>query len=1405
MNHEVVATSTSPDETGAGMIEREVTLLGGLKSLTAYREKTQTQVDAEFRKLSKLAEKEFAEASQKLAAKFKAQYAALEKEYKQKLDSIASAFESDYSATQAEMTETQKIIEQEYAENKDKLTEEYEQAVWEAKSLYEAAINAATEARKDGKNRREQGTKKIKTLREQSKDLLMSCGMLEKVADSIQIEDRNPKAEDSLEAFETCIADAESLLENLRNIKTLKKVKAGPIFGISALIFLVVAGILWFVVNPAIGLVAGVIVAGIAGTVIRMTFVKKAKAEIVESYQPLLQNLADAEKLRNKSKDESAKNYERSIQEAKERIEQEKTQLADNVNKKLTDIKQRRDQDLASTNEEYPRRLAEIEQENANARNKAKEHYPAKLAQLKEQYEQHLVNLKKEQQERLTGHGSEYEKSWNELIERWTHGIDHARSEITSLNDTAEKLFPDWSSEVWNNWQAPRVSPRVMPLGRISVDMEQMPGGVPTDERLPLKGPAQFDLPALIHFPSNASLLIRASGIGKEKAEATLQALMFRYLTAVPPGKLRFTIIDPVGLGQSFSAFMHLKDYEEQLVTNKIWTEAGHIDERLRDLTGHMENVIQAYLRNQYATIEEYNEEAGQVAEPFRVLVVANFPVNFTDAAARRLVSVASSGARCGVHTLITVDEDQPLPQGFNLADLEQHCVTMQWNGQKLLWTDPHFSEYPLTVQQPPASDFVIRMMHTVGKKAKDASRVEVPFEFIAPAENEWWTGDSRGGVKVALGQAGATKRQYLELGKGTSQHVLTAGKTGSGKSTLLHVLVTNMALTYSPQEMEVYLLDFKKGVEFKTYATHKLPHARVIAIESEREFGLSVMQRLDAELKRRGDLFRDVGAQDVKSYRNAVPDAIMPRILFVVDEFQELFVEDDKIAQDASLLLDRLVRQGRAFGIHVFLGSQTLGGAYSLARTTIDQMGVRIALQCSEADAHLILSEDNSAARLLTRPGEAIYNDANGMVEGNNPFQVVWIADAKREQYLQECQRMLQERGIVPAQQIVFEGNIPADPSKNVQLNRLLQASAWPEEMPRSPGAWLGDAVAIKDPTFAQYPAESGTNMLIIGRDEEAALAIMASSMISLAAQLPPTMPGSSQPAVQFYIFDGTPADQPLAGQLAKVGEALPHKVRNVERRELTTALQELTKELERRQGNPEAIDAPIFVFIYNLSRYRDLRKGEDDFGFGRSDEPATPSKMFGTLVQEGASLGIHMIIWGDSLNNINRSVDRAMMREFELRVLFQMSATDSSNLIDSPAAGRLGNNRALLHSEELGQYEKFRPYGVPEEEWLNKVREYLFSKLPKDESGQPVAPVFETPAIADSSSDDSSDFGSADDEPRGFGSSSSPKRFFSDFSSSDFSSKDHDSDNGSKGNGADDDYKEKDREFGMPAEEEF
>ena len=269
---------------------------------------------------------------------------------------------------------------------------------------------------------------------------------------------------------------------------------------------------------------------------------------------------------------------------------------------------------------------------------------------------------------------------------------------------------------------------------------------------------------------------------------------MLRFLTSLPPGKVRFTIIDPVGLGENFAAFMHLADYDELLVTNRIWTEPPHIEQRLADLTEHMENVIQKYLRNEFETIEEYNAMAGEVAEPFRILVVANFPTNFNENALRRLVSIVASGARCGVYALILLDTKLQLPSGFQLEDLENHCVNLIWKESRLQLARAELRPVPAGARRAARPGAVRRRSCT-----RSAPRPATPTASRSrssssrPSPTSTGRFDSRKGIDVPLGRAGATKLQHLMLGKGTSQHVLIAGKTGSGKSTLLHALITNL------------------------------------------------------------------------------------------------------------------------------------------------------------------------------------------------------------------------------------------------------------------------------------------------------------------------------------------------------------------------------------------------------------------------------------------------------------------------------------------------------------------------------------------------------------------------------------------------------------------------------------
>ena len=126
-------------------------------------------------------------------------------------------------------------------------------------------------------------------------------------------------------------------------------------------------------------------------------------------------------------------------------------------------------------------------------------------------------------------------------------------------------------------------------------------------------------------------------------------------------------------------------------------------------------------------------------------------------------------------------------------------------------------------------------------------------------------------------------------------------------------------------------------------------------------------------------------------------------------------------------------------------------------------------------------------------------------------------------------------------------------------------------------------------------------------------------------------------------------------------------------------------------------------------------LRKSEEAFSFNSDEEKKTPpDQQFAELLRDGAQLGIHVIAWCDTPANVERALDRASLREFDHRILFQMSANDSSNLIDSPLANRLGFHRALAFSEEQGTMEKFRPYALPDSEWLTRVKTTLTAKPP-------------------------------------------------------------------------------------------
>jgi S-DNA-T family DNA segregation ATPase FtsK/SpoIIIE len=1285
-------------------------LLTALCRTVAERIPAEEAVPAAFRERNAAAEKQFNAAQGAIAGRYETDRAAAVAETTAARQAILARFETDYSTAEQEYEEIRRAILSRSEEAQGAIERTHREARWEATTVYEATKDGPALHLKEITQQLEARRQEFGTIHQEAAQLLQRRWQWRDYPEP-QVHDL-PKDVDPTPRFVELIGLARTQLRALAN-QTAARLFEGPgplgIFVGIWLLSIYPSGLATGWRNGYWIAVSGVAAGMIAGGLLTWLY-RRAKKQSADGYLALRQSLAEADRARYAILEVAKTTCERQRAAINQRLTEELKRADDRHAAGMAELRDRREADLEEVDRKYPALLAEVTSQRDGQLDELELRRARRAAEIEDRFRTDSSRLLEEHTRAIAASDQRYRQEWGALVRRWLDGVEHFRASLGEMNDHCDRLFADFGGPAWSDWQPPAEVPSAIRFGAYDVRLDRIEGGIPKDARL-RPSQTEFRLPALLPFPRRSLLMLRTSSAeDRAKAVEAIRSIMLRSLTAMPPAKVRFTIVDPVGLGENFSAFMHLADYDEKLVSSRIWTESAHIEQRLADLTEHMETVIQVYLRNEFQSIQEYNAFAGELAEPYRVLVVANFPAGFSDVAARRLTSIVASGARCGVYTVLSVDGKLRMPRDFHLADLVPHAFELECEEGRFIWDHPDYGRLPLEVDAPPPAERFTEIVRLVGQKVQEADRVEVPFGCAVPEPDQWWAADSRDGIDVPLGRAGAKKLQHLQLGKGTSQHVLVSGKTGSGKSTLWHALITNTAIRYSPDEVQLYLVDFKKGVEFKAYASSELPHARVIAIESEREFGLSVLERLDAELRDRGDQFRNLGVQDLHGFRALRPEARLPRILLIVDEFQELFVEDDRIAQNAALLLDRLVRQGRAFGIHVLLGSQTLAGAYSLPRSTIGQMAVRIALQCSEADAHLILSEDNTAARLLARPGEAIYNDANGLYEGNHPFQVVWLPDDERERYLREVADLARRRKYEGVPAIVFEGNVPADPAENAWLGELLSAPAWPVPS-AAPRAWLGAAVAIKDPTAAIFPRQSGANLLLAGHRDDLALGIMATSVVSLAAQNPPGDAKSDVQGAAFYVLDGIRPDAPEAGCWKRLAGALPHAVRVAAPRDAVAVLAELSEELARREELGREDAPPVYLVIYNLARFRELRRADDDFGFSRGDDDrrASPAKQFAAILREGPPLGIHTLLWCDTYNNLNNAIDRQGMRELEMRVLFPMNATDSSNLIDSTAAAQLGTHRAVLYNEGLGHLEKFRPYRFPGDAWLAWVSRQL------------------------------------------------------------------------------------------------
>ncbi len=473
------------------------------------------------------------------------------------------------------------------------------------------------------------------------------------------------------------------------------------------------------------------------------------KSQTYREFLPLRQAVLAARQAAASQLEAARKAQEAKYAEAVEKRKAEEQSAREKAAPLMAQITKRRDDAIAALAADFLVKKPAMEQQYQDAKSQLEESHRKAMDDLQSRYDGELKAVKDRHERHNAESLKRYQEARAALERRLNEGLAQVQAPIEEKDELS---FHSWDDPVWKNWMPPKTFAAMVRFGELRVDLNKIADSVPKKAARQLQLPEAFTVPTSLAFPRQASLVIQTDHEGREEAMRTLQMLMVRLLTCLPAGRVRFTLIDPVGLGQSFAGFMHLADHDDALVGGRIWTDGEHIEQRLTDLTEHMETVIQKYLRNEYETIDDYNAQAGELAEPYRFLVIADFPAGMEGESLHRLSSIASTGARCGVYTLIMRDLRQPLPSGFHVEELEARSVNIVREDGAFVWKDEVFRKFPLTLDPPPSEDFLTRMLDVVGRHAKVAKRVEVPFEAIAPSSEDFWSGKSNSEIVVPMG-----------------------------------------------------------------------------------------------------------------------------------------------------------------------------------------------------------------------------------------------------------------------------------------------------------------------------------------------------------------------------------------------------------------------------------------------------------------------------------------------------------------------------------------------------------------------------------------------------------------------------------------------------------------------------
>ncbi|MBR6707641.1 MAG: hypothetical protein IKI84_13350 [Clostridia bacterium] len=735
------------------------------------------------------------------------------------------------------------------------------------------------------------------------------------------------------------------------------------------------------------------------------------------------------------------------------------------------------------------------------------------------------------------------------------------------------------------------------------------------------------------------------------------------------PGQLSILGYD-ADLSGLFAPFSRLSTGENKVI--RLIPDMQGFQSEMKNLEQQI-TAVQNVIQGRANTLTEFRKQINSPVEGYRLIVLVT-DLGMVDAETLgRLSLLMRTGPKCGISFLIlsTTCISRSLGNGReielkvssiapDITVLEPGSGFVTAAGKKITY-------------RPAGAEEIIAVCAEYMKQVRSMPMPAVPFRDIQDTERIW-TEDSTYGITFSAGKYGMENME-ITIGDEINQrhNAVITGAVGQGKSNLISVIIHSMCVRYSPDELELYLLDFKEGVTFKVFSdighVEFLPHARVLGLECDVSFGLAVMDSLHRTYQTRMRILKDHNVKGIRDLREQYPEERMPRIVVIIDEFQMMFGDEPNEAQMIADDLERSVRLFRAAGIHFILASQALTVNRALAGkadSLFSQVPIRIALKNSKSESQQVLAENNSAAAFL-RPREAIVNLDYGEISQNRKMIAAFADEAVLAPVRREMWKKAKDRRKPP---YVFESD------RRMTVSDAADTLTELRKHVITPMAVIGSRISIDgEKVVLPMGDHAGRNIAVFGspdRECDQAAGILQSAAVSLALQHPD---GNAR-----FLF----CDFRYAGE--DYGDRFPlfRKLMDC----LGFRIEDIPCEMFERKvrGLPEEAKPgeAVYLFAAALDRWE------------YEKDPYTQASVLKEFAEKGPAVNMHLIGWWNKVSAFSAQIAPFGKSDaFDSRVFLRLDEGSVQTMTSPFVRWNSQRNRALISDRiEFSEEITFIPY---------------------------------------------------------------------------------------------------------------